>query len=81
MPIAKDKSNKVSTSVKLTPSVVKKLEVVCEELGINPHAYMCAEIGKAVQRDYLAYYSKQVLDNQSNQMLEIFQSVISDIKE
>lgn len=39
----------------LTPEVEDKLLKLCDQLGVNPHAYLLNEVGKAVNRDYLAF--------------------------
>lgn len=42
-------------SLSLTPEIEDKLLKLCEQLGVNPHAYLLNEVGKCVNRDYLAF--------------------------
>lgn len=46
---------KVSRAVRLSPHIDAKLVAVCDRLGVNINAYLIAEIGKAVNRDYLQF--------------------------
>jgi predicted DNA-binding protein len=48
-------------SLALAPDLEEKLLKLCEQLGVNPHAYLVNEVGKAVNRDYLQF---QVASNQ-----------------
>ena len=56
-------------SLSLTPEVEDKLLKLCERLGVNPHAYLLNEVGKAVNRDYLAF---QVAERQQNMYQDLF---------
>ena len=56
-------------SLSLTPEVEDKLLKLCERLGVNPHAYLLNEVGKAVNRDYLAF---QVAERQQNMFQDFF---------
>ena len=56
-------------SLALTPEVEDKLLKLCERLGVNPHAYLLNEVGKAVNRDYLAY---QIAEGQQNMFQDFF---------
>jgi predicted DNA-binding protein len=46
---------KKGRTVRLTPDVDNRLQALCSYLGVNPNAYMIAEIGKAVARDEVSY--------------------------
>ena len=52
-------------SLALAPDLEEKLLKLCEQLGVNPHAYLVNEVGKAVNRDYLQF---QVANNQKAAM-------------
>ena len=56
-------------SLSLTPEVEDKLLKLCDRLGVNPHAYLLNEVGKAVNRDYLAY---QIAEGQQNMFQDFF---------
>lgn len=56
-------------SLSLTPEVEDKLLKLCDQLGVNPHAYLLNEVGKAVNRDYLAY---QIAEGQQNMFQDFF---------
>ena len=56
-------------SLSLTPEVEDKLLKLCDQLGVNPHAYLLNEVGKAVNRDYLAF---QVAVRQQNMFQDFF---------
>ena len=56
-------------SLSLTPEVEDKLLKLCDQLGVNPHAYLLNEVGKAVNRDYLAF---QVAERQQNMFQDFF---------
>jgi len=45
---------------------------LCEQLGVNPHAYLLNEVGKSVNRDYLAF---QVAANQKAVLEEFMGNV------
>ena len=42
-------------SLSLSPDVEDKLLKLCEQLGVNPHAYLVNEVGKCINRDYLQF--------------------------
>ena len=46
---------RIARSVRLTPEVTARLTDLCTHLGVNPNAYLVAEIGKAVARDEITY--------------------------
>lgn len=52
----------------MSPKLNHDLEMLCDHLGINPHAYMMAEIAKCVQKDILTLTTKNSLDGM---MLEL----------
>jgi hypothetical protein len=52
---------KVTRTVRLTPEVDAKLLRLTEELGTSVNAYLNVEMGKAINRDFLAF---QVADRQ-----------------
>ena len=56
-------------SLSLTPEVEDKLLKLCDRLGVNPHAYVLNEVGKAVNRDYLA---SQVAERQQTMFQDSF---------
>ena len=56
-------------SLSLTQEVEDKLLKLCDQLGVNPHAYLLNEVGKAVNRDYLAY---QIAEGQQNMFQDFF---------
>ena len=47
-------------SLSLTPEVEDKLLKLCDRLGVNPHAYLLNEVGKAVNRDYFSERSQSL---------------------
>ncbi len=42
-------------SLALSPDLEERLLRLCEQLGVNPHAYLVNEVGKCVNRDYLQF--------------------------
>lgn len=64
-------------SLSLTPEVEDKLLKLCDQLGVNPHAYLLNEVGKAVNRDYLAY---QIAEGQQN-MFQDFMDKMAGVVE
>ena len=71
------KADKVVKTIKLTPSVIEKLDIVTDELGVNVHAYLCHVVGAAVQKDYLAFHAKLVAEQQADRMVEIYESALN----
>lgn len=61
----------------LSVDVETKLLKLCEQLGVNPHAYLVNEVGKAVNRDYLAY---QIAEGQQN-MFQDFMDKMAGVVE
>lgn len=61
-------------SLSLTPEIEDKLLKLCEQLGVNPHAYLLNEVGKCVNRDYLAF---QTAANQT----AVLQSFMSNLEQ
>ena len=64
-------------SLSLTPEIEDKLLKLCDRLGVNPHAYLLNEVGKAVNRDYLAY---QIAEGQQN-MFQDFMDKMAGVVE
>jgi hypothetical protein len=56
-------AKKKGRTVRLTPDVDTRLIALCAHLGINPNAYMTAEIGKSVARDEVSYASKMRMNS------------------
>lgn len=67
-----EESKRIARSVRLTPDVTRRLTDLCTHLGVNPNAYLVAEIGKAVARDELTY-------RVTSQAEEFFKSVQADL--
>lgn len=63
-------------SLALSPDLEEKLLRLCEQLGVNPHAYLVNEVGKCVNRDYLQF---QVANSQKV-ALEEFMGKMETIK-
>jgi len=59
----KKRSRTLSLSVELEEKLLK----LCEQLGVNPHAYLVTEVGKAVNRDYLQF---QTANNTRDQLAD-----------
>ena len=64
-------------SLSLSPEVEDILLKLCDRLGVNPHAYLLNEVGKAVNRDYLAY---QIAEGQQN-MFQDFMDKMAGVVE
>ena len=73
----KAQSSKVSRAVRLSPAVDAKLVAVCDRLGVNIHAYLIAEIGKAVNRDYLQF---EVAESQKDALRDFISNMESAMK-
>lgn len=54
---------KKGRTIRLTPEVDGRLVALCAHLGVNPNAYMLAEVGKAVARDEVSYASKMRMNS------------------
>lgn len=54
---------KKGRTIRLTPDVDSRLVALCVHLGVNPNAYMLAEVGKAVARDEVSYASKMRMNS------------------
>lgn len=63
---------KVSRAVRLSPHIDEKLVAVCERLGVNINAYLIAEIGKAVNRDYLQF---EVAESQKSALRDFMSNI------
>lgn len=68
---------KVSRAVRLSPHVDEKLVAVCERLGVNINAYLIAEIGKAVNRDYLQF---EVAESQKNAISDFISNIEASLQ-
>jgi hypothetical protein len=47
-------NDKHTRSVRIAGNVHDRLLAVCDHFGVNPNAYIVAEIGRAVSRDEIA---------------------------
>lgn len=54
---------KKGRTIRLTSDVDNRLVALCAHLGVNPNAYMLAEVGKAVARDEVSYASKMRMNS------------------
>ena len=68
---------KITRTVRLTPEVDAKLVRLAEELGTSVNAYLNVEMGKAINRDFLAF---QVADRQGAAMDNMMANVIAAIQ-
>ncbi|MDG4868794.1 hypothetical protein P8631_12390, partial [Guyparkeria sp. 1SP6A2] len=68
--------NKVSRSFRLEPHVDEKLLKLTQMLGVSIHAYIVTEIGKAINRDYLAFQLQDTQKDALDQMVKLFGSVV-----
>ena len=66
----------------LSVDVETKLLKLCEQLGVNPHAYLVNEVGKAVNRDYLQFETANIQRYQMNDfMTQMHTMVLEAMKE
>ena len=65
---------KITRTVRLTPEVDAKLVRLAEELGTSVNAYLNVEMGKAINRDFLAL---QVADRQGAAMDNFMQTALA----
>lgn len=65
---------KISRAVRLSPHIDAKLVAVCDRLGVNINAYLIAEIGKAVNRDYLQF---EVAESQKDALRDFISNMES----
>ena len=65
---------KITRTVRLTPEVDAKLVRLAEELGTSVNAYLNVEMGKAINRDFLAF---QVADRQGAAMDNFMQTALA----
>ncbi|EJB8574892.1 hypothetical protein [Streptomyces sp. P17] len=70
--------NKVSRSFRLEPHVDEKLLKLTQMLGVSIHAYIVTEIGKAINRDYLAFQLQDTQKDALDQMVKLFGSVVQE---
>ena len=68
---------KITRTVRLTPDVDAKLVRLAEELGTSVNAYLNVEMGKAINRDFLAF---QVADRQGAAMDNMMANVMAAIQ-
>ena len=68
---------KVTRTVRLTPDVDAKLVRLAAELGTSVNAYLNVEMGKAINRDFLAF---QVADRQGAAMDNMVANVMSALQ-
>ncbi|EKO3583999.1 hypothetical protein M3914_003556 [Vibrio metschnikovii] len=68
--------NKVSRSFRLEPHVDEKLLKLTQMLGVSIHAYIVTEIGKAINRDYLAFQLQDTQKDALDQMVKLFGSAV-----
>lgn len=69
--------NKVSRSFRLEPHVDEKLLKLTQMLGVSIHAYIVTELGKAINRDYLAFQLQDTQKDALDQMVKMFGSSVS----
>ena len=69
--------NKVSRSFRLEPHVDEKLLKLTNMLGVSIHAYIVTELGKAINRDYLAFQLQDTQRDALEQMVKMFGSSVS----
>lgn len=62
---------KKGRTIRLSPDVDSRLVSLCAHLGVNPNAYMLAEIGKAVARDEVSFASKQRMESVMDGLQEL----------
>lgn len=70
--------NKVSRSFRLEPHVDEKLLKLTQMLGVSIHAYIVTELGKAINRDYLAFQLQDTQKDALDQMVKLFGSVVQE---
>ena len=68
---------KVTRTVRLTPEVDAKLVRLAAELGTSVNAYLNVEMGKAINRDFLAF---QVADRQGAAMDNMMANVMAALQ-
>ena len=68
---------KITRTVRLTPEVDAKLVRLAEELGTSVNAYLNVEMGKAINRDFLAF---QEADRQGAAMDNMMANVMAAIQ-
>ncbi|EOD3207862.1 hypothetical protein ACJMPS_004860, partial [Salmonella enterica subsp. enterica serovar Newport] len=64
-----DRVKRIPRSIPLTPALDEKLRKLSEILGVSMNSYLVNEVGKAINRDYLAY---SVAERQQQQLEEFF---------
>ncbi|EOX4193276.1 hypothetical protein ACPF37_003594 [Vibrio cholerae] len=69
--------NKVSRSFRLEPHIDEKLLKLTNMLGVSIHAYIVTELGKAINRDYLAFQLQDTQRDALEQMVKMFGSSVS----
>ncbi len=72
-----EERNKVSRSFRLEPHVDEKLLKLTNMLGVSIHAYIVTELGKAINRDYLAFQLQDTQRDALEQMVKMFGSSVS----
>lgn len=65
-------SDKVGRTVRLSSDINQRLLDLCDHLGVNPNAYLVAEIGKAVARDEVTFRAK-------SQQAEFFNRLTNEV--
>lgn len=70
--------NKVSRSFRLEPHVDDKLLKLTKMLGVSIHAYIVTELGKAINRDYLAFQLQDSQKDALDQMVKLFGSAVQE---
>lgn len=68
---------KVTRTVRLAPEVDAKLVRLAAELGTSVNAYLNVEMGKAINRDFLAF---QVADRQGAAMDNMMANVMAALQ-
>lgn len=73
-----EERNKVSRSFRLEPHVDEKLLKLTNMLGVSIHAYIVTELGKAINRDYLAFQLHDSQKDALDQMVKMFSSSVQN---
>ena len=72
--VENQKPEKVTKTLKLSSSISEKLDVVSDELGLSVHSYLCSELSKAINRDFISINSLKVAEEQSRIITEYINS-------
>lgn len=67
-----ERVKRIPRSIPLTPALDEKLRKLSEILGVSMNSYLVNEVGKAINRDYLAY---SVAERQQEELAAFFSKV------